>query len=183
MKKLINIPIFLHEIHGKEATFLGLFTTYIAAIIFGIFGLMASMHYGVELWKSIIIGLLFLDVGGGVVANLTSSTNLFYKTKSKRLLFLIIHITQPLILAVLFNEYSIIILSLATLIIVGGIIITFTRGVENQQNIAGLLTVVIAIALSVFNLPTFLLIFYMLYTLKLLIGFSVHRPDLRFLGK
>lgn len=181
MKKTISIPKYLHEIHGKHATPLGLLLTYLAGILFGLVGAIIMYQHGVELWKALLIGFLFFDVGGGVVANLTSSTNQYYQESPKlRLVFLYLHLLQPALLALLVNEYGTFALFLAAYTLGSGLVVHRIRSIEAQQITASTLTVIGITGLTFFNVsPPIIYAFGALFIIKILIGFSVRRPNLQ----
>jgi len=180
MNKVVRIPRFLHDIHGREATILGLWATYVAGSVFGVLGAIAAYQAGIELWKAIIVGILFFDVGGGVVANLTSSTNRYYQESAvRRLVFLGLHIIQPILIAVLLGGYWEYALFLAAYTAICGLMLNSLRGPENQQVVAGLLCVAGIACLTLFSVsPAIIYAFGALFMVKILIGFSVRRPTL-----
>lgn len=179
--KVIRIPKYLHEIHGESATPLGIYMTYLAGIIFGLIGVMSMAQLQLEPWKLLLIGILFFDIGGGVIANLTSSTNHYYqKSEKQRVFYLLLHIAQPLILGLLLDGYWSYVSCLAIYTIISAFIINKLPTTESQQVTAGFLVVVGIGALSLFDpLAMSIYAFGVLYMIKLLIGFAVRRPDVR----
>lgn len=178
---MIAIPKYLHDIHGRQATPLGLWCTYLAGIFFGVVGTLVLYDQGLDLWKALIIGVLFFDVGGGVVANFTSSTNRYYQESPKlRILFLFLHVLQPAIVAFLVSDYRSFALFLAAYTVGSGLIINFIKKAEVQQSIASILTVIGITTLTLFNVaPPIMYAFGALFIVKILMGFSVRRPDFR----
>ncbi|MFA9559975.1 hypothetical protein ACERII_21925 [Evansella sp. AB-rgal1] len=97
---MIKIPHFFHEILGE-------FQTKSSLVVIALFVLVSGFVIGIigfDDWKSlslikqIVTWFLFLDISGGVVANLTRGTDMFYdRYPMKRWIFIAIHI-QPIIL-------------------------------------------------------------------------------------
>ncbi len=104
MKK-IKMPKYLHELFGYEQNLINI----IIIMLFATGVTSALMIYSKNYWlslkwyQSLIFWLLFFDISGGVVANLTKGTNNYYLDKPKLLwIFYIIHV-QPLIISLVVN--------------------------------------------------------------------------------
>lgn len=98
---MIKIPKFFHEILGE-------FQTISSLVVIALFVLISGFAIGIlgydewtrlPLAKQIVTWFLCLDISGGVVANLTKGTDIFYaKHPRKRWIFIAIHL-QPIILS------------------------------------------------------------------------------------
>ncbi|MCY3414419.1 MAG: hypothetical protein INQ03_22420 [Candidatus Heimdallarchaeota archaeon] len=126
--------------------------------------------------QMIICGLILFDLTGGVLSNVTDSTNKFYYSKGIgwQLLFLGIHLFHPLIICFIF-DISFLFFVLAYLSMVGGGYLIFTQErKEDMRMLAMILVLFLSIVeIYLFNLPRSLLWFPMVYNLKLIYGFSV----------
>jgi hypothetical protein len=107
--RMIKIPKILHELHGELAPAYALWIVYLggtlAAALFVL--LLLYTTSGIESWKLLISAVLMLDIAGGVIANLSRSTNEYYHDPGKarlRAAFLILHIAQPTLFALMFPE-------------------------------------------------------------------------------
>ncbi len=180
MDKEIKIPIALHELHGEKTRLSTLITVYLAGLVVAGVVVAQILPAALPLWKVVLVGILYLDIAGGVVANLSTSTNQYYQGKpGLRLGFTLLHILHPaLFIAVLpeawpyFGFVGIFTLASVRLVEAAG-------NTEFQQNLAALLVVIGIVASLTFDLP--LVIFYSfapLFMIKLVLGFAVRRPQL-----
>lgn len=174
---MINIPTFFHELLGKEQTKSSIMIIASFVLISGfILGILAYDEWmGLSLMKIIVSWFLFLDISGGVVANLSKGTDIFYNQHPrKRWIFIAIHI-QPLILAwslEISMSYGVIIWVYT---IISASVLNFLREEANHPLMAGSLTafgflIVAYFAQSMTFFATSLLIFYVF---KVLYSFSV----------
>ncbi|RSL31769.1 hypothetical protein D7Z54_19270 [Salibacterium salarium] len=98
---MIKIPKFFHEILGEFQTKSTLVVIALFVLISGFaIGILSYDEWkGLPLVKQIITWILFLDISGGIVANLTKGTDIFYdRYPRKRWIFIAIHV-QPVILS------------------------------------------------------------------------------------
>jgi len=79
--KKVAIPSYLHELHGKQASVFDLLVNYTTAIIATIIILYLAKDLSLEPYKLIILGVLALDLAGGVFSNFTEGTNNYYIEK------------------------------------------------------------------------------------------------------
>jgi hypothetical protein len=107
--RMVKIPKILHELHGELAPAYAIWTVYLGgtltAVLFVL--LLLNTTTGLEWWKLVISALLMLDIAGGVIANLSRSTNEYYHAPGNERLragFLILHIAQPALFALMFPE-------------------------------------------------------------------------------
>jgi hypothetical protein len=179
---MLKIPKFFHELLGE-------YQSIESILIISAFIVFSSLTIGIlgyndykdlSLLKQIITWLLFIDISGGVVANLTKGTDLYYeKHPQKRWIFILIHI-QPLILAwsMEFSIYIVLIICIYTLI--SAALLNYLRNNENQKIIAGSLTA-FGFLLSTYlsqDIPLFASVLFIFYTFKVLYSFSVfHHKD------
>ena len=175
----INIPKLFHELHGEKTKLSNIIITYSSGIIVSIITIIINLNLNLPLWKYILLFIIFIDITGGVVANLSSSTNQYYKDRNKlRIIFLLLHIIQPALMLLVFpkNYQYLLFIYLFTL---GSSFILFKiKSSELQQNIAALflvvgITISFLIKLNIFTLY----LFGILYMIKLILGFSVKRPS------
>jgi hypothetical protein len=174
----IRVPKFLHELHGERTRLSTLILVYATGVLAA--GLVVSQLLPLDLpaWKRALVGLLYLDLAGGVVANLSSSTNQYYQSKvSRRLVFLSLHILQPALLAMLFPEGIPYFGFAAAFTLVAAFVMNLVLDMEAQQNLAAALLVIGVVVSLSYDLPARALYsFAPLYMAKLLLGFSVQRP-------
>ncbi len=174
----INIPKLFRELHGDKAKLSSIIITYSSGIIVSIITIIVTLYLNLPLWKYILLFILFIDITGGVVANLSTSTNQYYKDRNTlRVIFLLMHIIQPGLMLLIFpeNYQYLIFIYLFTL---GSSLILFKiKSSELQQNIAALFLVVGITISFLFKLNILTLyLFGTLYMIKLILGFSVKRP-------
>jgi len=175
---MLKIPKFFHEILGEVQTVKSI-------LIIGTFIIFSSLTIGIlgyndykdlSLLKQIITWLLLIDISGGVVANLSKGTDIYYEEHpQKRWLFILIHI-QPLILS-WSMEFSISIgLIVCLYTILSAFLLNYLRYNENQKMLAGSLTG-FGFLLSTYlsqNIPLFASVLFIFYTFKVLYSFSVY---------
>jgi hypothetical protein len=136
-------PSLVAEMHGERSRVSTLVLVYLSGIFCA--ALMTGLLFagGATVWQMAVSALVFLDVGGGVVANFSTSTRQYYQDHAKlRVPFITVHALQPALLAAVFP------LSLFYFLFV----MAFTLGVaftvnavqegELRQTLAALLTAV-----------------------------------------
>ena len=178
LEKEINIPKFLHGLHGERTTILNLLCVYIAASLVGILIILNISGLDLPLWKTILIFALYFDIAGGVVANLSISTNQYYQRKSKgRILFIISHFVHPVLFIFLFPGNVDYYVFVGSYTIFAALIVNSLKTIENQQNLAYLFVTTGIVISLLFDLPLgTLYLFAPLFMIKLIFGFSVRRP-------
>ncbi|HNN06452.1 MAG TPA: hypothetical protein PKN56_23055 [Leptospiraceae bacterium] len=177
--RTVSVPKFLQILHGKEPRLSSIVLTYLGGLIGAAVSASGFVQSSLPLWKICILSTLMLDICGGVIANLSISTNLYYQENRKiRLIFLGVHIFQPAVFAVLIPENAYYFITVFLVTFSSGLLIHFIRDIEQQQNLASFC---IAAALPIFALfalsSSVLYAFGPLYMLKLILGFSVRRPS------
>jgi hypothetical protein len=178
--KEIIIPKILHELHGEKTRISTLSMVYLAGLIAAGVVVYQVIPSALPIWKVILVGLLFLDIAGGVVANLSTSTNQYYQGKTGlRLGFTLLHILHPALFIVVLPEAWPYFMFVGIFTLASVRLVNAFNDIEFQQNLAALL-VVVGIAVSfTFDVP--LVIFYSfapLFMIKLILGFAVRRPAL-----
>lgn len=177
MDKIVKVPRFLYEIHGKNPTALDLWLTYAAGIIGGVVGVVLAQNSGIDLWKALLVGLLFFDIAGGVVANFTVSTRTYYgRSRRRRILFLCLHVLQPLLMALILGDYLLAMIFTAIFAVAGGLIINLLKTIKSRRVTATILTAIGVLALSaaINSVPVFIYAFSVLFLIKILLAFSVN---------
>ena len=170
----IDIPAALRELHGTRAPRATLLLTYLAALLCG--GLTAWQLLRPELpwWKAALAGLVFMDIGGGVVANFSASTRRYYREHDKlRLPFLAAHVLHPLALAALFPTGLPYFLFAMLFTLASALAVNALRDAELQRTLAALL--VVAGSVLSFAFPQSLPVLYLfapLFLTKLVLGFA-----------
>ncbi|MDP2814940.1 MAG: hypothetical protein Q8N92_10890 [Erysipelotrichaceae bacterium] len=177
MKTKIHIPKFLHELFGTQQNRSEL----VLIILFTITSTLLVAWFTASYWltlawyQSLVLWLLFLDITGGVVANLSEGTNDYYNTRPKaRWLFIAIHI-QPLILAVVLESPIYVALVVWFYTVISASIINRLRSLSFHRLLAGAFfaTAIIVYMLSGVTLPIPITLFYLLYMLKVICSFAV----------
>lgn len=177
----INIPKFFHELFGSQqrlselviVTVFVTLATSLSAIAFAPYYLSLAWYQTAVLW------LLFLDIAGGVVANLTWGTDTHYGHHPKaRWIFIAVHV-QPILLALalgLFQgETMVITLGCWGFTILSSAIVNSLRNTPYQRVLGGSLLALGLMALMAFGdaLPTMVRIIYALYMIKVIYSFAV----------
>jgi hypothetical protein len=131
------------------------------------------------LLQKIVIVLIAWDDLGGVVANLTKSTNDFHaKSRKTRLFFYSLHFLQPLALALAFKTSLAFFLFCWLYPVISSFFVTDVIK-ENKNTIAGLLWIVgIILYIYAINPPPVLLWFGVTFFTKIIISYSInHFPN------
>jgi hypothetical protein len=125
--------------------------------------------------KLILSWLLFVDIAGGVISNLTRGTDTYYSERPKlRWIFIAIHV-QPIILAWTFNSSIISATYIWLYTIIASVILNLCRRFEIQRELAGSflgISFIIILALQSTQ-PLFITILHFFYAVKLIYNFSV----------
>lgn len=173
--KKVAIPSYLHELHGKQASVFDLLVNYTTAIIVTMIILYLAWDLSLEPYRLIILGVLALDLAGGVVSNFTEGTNKYYIEKpTMRYVFIVFHLVQPLVLIWLFpNDWvGIAIISVYTLIAM-----TVINSIREhlRQRVYGAFLMVIGLSISflVGEMQTIVHLMLLLFVVKLVLAFAV----------
>jgi hypothetical protein len=174
---MIKIPTFFHELFGEYQTKSSLIIIVLFVMTSGII----SGVLGYDDWsklsfvKQLVSWLLLLDISGGVVANLTKGTDIYYhQNPKKRWIFIAIHI-QPLILSWSMNVSFNYGLMIYVYTLISALILNHIREYDFQNLIAGSLTAIGLLMVIYFgqNIPFFASTLFMFYIFKVLFSFSV----------
>jgi hypothetical protein len=173
---LINVPTFLHEIHGRTQTKSELLITYSVGVFTTILVIVFLEQGQFSLGKQILLIALTLDIASGVVANCTQGTSDYYAENStRRWIFLALHITQPLLLTWLFPEDIRSIALIAAFTLIFGSIVNILKGNRQQRGTAVSLLMVVFVCMTLVitftNKIAFLLM--LLYSTKIILAFAV----------
>lgn len=176
MKK-IKIPKSLHEVLGKESTLAELLMIFITSVVgtLALFYFTTAEWNQLALWKISILFLLIFDVLAGFIANLTLSTNNYYRENPKlRLVFIAIHI-QPLVFSFLLNDYFYVCFFVWIYTFVTAFIINALQTYPAQRVLAGCFVTIGLVGLLLYSnpIPNLLLISLAFFHLKVTYCFAV----------
>lgn len=175
--KTVRIPSSLHEVLGTESTLaeiLLVFTVGIGASL-AIFSATRSEWSILAGWKTFILFLLIVDTLAGFMANLTLSTNNFYRDRAKaRLIFIAIHV-QPIVFSLLFNDYFFICFMVWAFTITSALIVNTLQKYPAQKPFAGALIVIglVGLLLNSVGIPLLLIVSLIFYQFKVIYSFAV----------
>jgi hypothetical protein len=172
MFRKIKIPKFLQELHGEEASMFSIVLVYITGIVFGIFCFSFSQDFHNYLYRW-LLAIIALDIGGGVVANMSPGTSDYYAKRPKlRWVFIIIHIIHPVLLWIIFPKMiGILIVGATTLLFTA--VVNVISGVSNQRMVSATLFVFNLMLLILFKVDVLPLVLLSVFSLKLIVGFGV----------
>ena len=175
----IKVPKYLCELHGEYPDIFTLIGTYLASIISGILVIVFTNNLGLSVWKSILLFVLYADVAGGVISNFSSSTKDYYRTKkSLRLPFILMHLIHPALFILLFPDFADYFIFVGLFTILACLILARIKQFEIQLTTALLLFLSGTCFSFCFKIPVnFLFSFAPLFMTKLIIGFSIDRPN------
>jgi len=175
LNRIIEVPKYLHELHGERTSRLDLLATYLVAIVATTLIVYMGLDLSLPFYKFILLGVLAFDIAGGVTANFTSGTQHFYSKKSKlRYRFISLHVLHPSILMFVFpgSYIYIIILSVFTLIV-----IALLNGIKNESNqrvLASFFTVIgVTLSFVMEISEPIVQLMMVLFIIKLIISFSI----------
>ncbi len=176
----IKIPKALQELHGERARISTLILTYLSAFLCAGLAAWQLLQANIPLWRAALGALIFLDIGGGVVANLSNATNQYYQQHSKmRLPFLALHIIHPAVMAALFPSALPYFICVMIFTLAAAFGVNAVRDSELQQNLAALLVSAGCGLAFLFQVPVNVLyLFAPLFMVKLILGFAVRRAIL-----
>lgn len=120
----------LHFIQGERPDVPTLAAVYALTVAGSIWCLDLTLPIGLVFLQA----MLCLDLIGGVFFNLTHSTKSFWQTRARafRLIFLVGHLAQPLLMWSFFSLNSALALALYGYMLTTGIILEFARGQWNR---------------------------------------------------
>lgn len=176
--KTIKIPKFFHELFGSEQTL----TELILVGLFAATSTAAAFYLSQKDWQNLsglqITGmvLLYLDIMGGIVANITRGTTAYYATSPKqRSIFLAIHI-QPFLAALCMGGHWLA-AGLVWAYSIGAAALTTSLLEHPSQRVIGFFLMALGtFALLLFSkeLPTLWLALMAAYIIKVVYSFSVN---------
>jgi hypothetical protein len=178
--KQINIPKYFQELHGEKTSLVSLILVYFTSLTISLIITYYAIPADFALWKTILFFITMLDIAGGVIANFTNSTNLYYQEKSNlRIPFICLHIIHPTILYLLFPSDGTLFIFMGVYTIACCFILHFIHSRELQRLIAVfLLTMGVTLVFIIPSDITILKLLPILFFLKLILGFSVKSlPD------
>ncbi len=177
--KKITVPKLLIELHGNRTSLYTFISVYVTAIITALFLTYMIKDNELSYWKYALFFITTIDIAGGVVANLSSSTNQYYqRNEKKRIPFILIHILQPTILYVIFPQYFNYFLFIASFTVILTLIVNAISNREIQQNTASAFLVIGIILTTMFTeINPYILALGIMFMIKLILGFAVRRPD------
>lgn len=171
--RTVQIPKFLHELHGESTSVQTLILTYLAALLLTVFTLGSEPGWT---WKTGLLVFLAFDIGGGVVANLSEGTSHYYqKNRQRRWFFIGIHSLQPMLLALIFPEQQ------TPILVLGLIILLFTAVVQQitqpdlQRTTAGFAVVITFQLTSLLLTQPLVTLLVSLLAVKLLLAFAIRK--------
>jgi hypothetical protein len=175
----IKVPKYLQELHGEYPDIFTLIITYLAGIISGILVIVFTDNVGLPVWKSILLFVLYADIAGGVISNFSSSTKDYYQTNKKlRLPFILMHLIHPALFILVFPDFAGYFIYVGLYTILACLILARINQIEIQLTTALLLLLLGTSFSFCFKIPVnFLFSFAPLFMTKLIIGFSVDRPN------
>lgn len=176
----IQIPSFLHEIHGEAARLTNLLLVYTIGIGAAGFAIAILAEAQLAWWQYAILGVVFFDIAGGVVANLSTPTNRYYASRPMRsIVFALLHVLQPAAFAIVFPEAWPYWLYIVAVTVPATFVIRAIPDTEHQQNLGAFIVVAATLVATLFPLEHAVLYSIApLFFIKLLLGFAVQRPAL-----
>ncbi len=170
----IKIPKVLHELHGKQATIIDLILTYTAGLALCLALVLQGFAQNLSMLNIVLLGVLGLDIGGGVVANFTKGVKDYYQANARlRYTFILFHIIQPLVLAFIFPNNLLGILLVAVYTLLSMLVLNFYREQEFQKPLSALFCVIGFMLILLVNFPNVLITTILsFFIIKLLLGHS-----------
>lgn len=163
----------LHYFHGLEPNKKTLPILYSLTVALSI--ILCVYNYGkYELYQTIVIGILSLDLIGGILFNLTKSTKRFWQTSDVKLktIFLFAHVLQPLVMAFFLRVDLILAFGLFIYMFLCGFLL-LKLNKEWNKIFCVLMTAFGIYIFQEFNFPMQYNWFLIAYLTKLLISFSL----------
>lgn len=169
--KNVKIPLWLQEFHGEEVPLPTLIITYVVGIIVSLYAYFTGDFS--DNWQIWLVCGLALDIGAGVIANLSSSTTLYYIARPKfRWTFITLHVVHPLLLWIVYpDKLWILLIGLITLMCTA--VVNSLKEANFQRIIAGSLVIINLILACTFLNDMLLSILLICYSLKLILAFAV----------
>jgi len=176
MQRTINIPKFLHEVHGEKARITDVMAAHAFAITVTVFTLYWSTGTELSTFKMILLGILAYDLSGGVLANFSKGTSDHYAASARaRRNFLLLHVLQPTMMVYIFQGNDLMLVGLGLYIVLGSSLVNAQQTAIQQLRLGALIslsgiTLLFIPALPLSTIQQLLLVFFML---KLPLAFAV----------
>lgn len=171
--KEVSIPRPLHYLHGRSASLRDLCLNYGLAVAAGL-----AFAYAIqeEPWSPVrrmLLLLLAIDIAGGVVSNLTAGTKRFYNGDKKlRVLFVCLHVVQPLLLIWLFPKHALGIGLMAIYTLIAAYYLDSILYASHQKVVAACLLTAGMVGSLFADLPPVANVLILLFQVKLILSFS-----------
>lgn len=175
MNQKLKIPSFFHDVLGENP----LVHHILLILLFGV-GLTLAVilkypnsYLEIERWRAILAFTLVFDVLAGCISNFTESTNNYYsKSKSKRLIFISIHV-HLLVIAFLLNTSIINAVMIWMYTIICSFIINEIES-KNQVFIGGFFLSTGIGWILMLEMEKYMTIISIMFMMKVLFSFSVN---------
>jgi hypothetical protein len=183
LMKTVIVKRFFHELFGEETTRLDLLSIITASVLGTLLVFWLDFTHLIELSIPILVIVLLLmaDILGGVVANMTKGTQLYYKERPTfRQIFILIHI-QPIIFALLIKSFVIESIFLYLYVVLAATLINAIRHLPQHKGVAAFMFMMGALLLILIgmNMPPYVLIFFLFFMMKIILSFSVSHTHAR----
>ncbi|QNL51924.1 hypothetical protein H8S90_10275 [Olivibacter sp. SDN3] len=175
LNRKIKTPLFLQELHGKEATVADLIFTYLTALVATGLIIYSACDINMSVFKFMILGLLAFDLSGGVIANFTQGTTDYYaESRKRRYVFIGLHFIQPIVMAWIFPKDLASIYLTASYTILATIVTSSLKEEGKQRVLAGFFATM-GLSIVFFMSPESKVVHFMLvlFIVKLILAFSV----------
>lgn len=174
--KKIKIHKFLNELFGREATWFDILAIFSGSVSLAIITLSVIWNVDMSLIKKVVLTFLALDIGGGVIANFTTGTNNYYaESSSRRYLFVLFHVFQPLLLIWIYPNDLYLILTIALYILLSSLCIINMKKIDIQRVIGITLLLIGILTVQKLSFSNQLLqLLLLVYSTKLVLAFSVN---------
>lgn len=173
--RMIKIPKFFHEILGEyqNKSDLRLIILFVLFSGIGIAFIFQEDWRTLSYFRQLILLLLFLDISGGVLSNLTLGTSNFYENRPKaRIVFIAIHI-QPLLIAWTLGSAIYLAITLWIYTLISALISNHLKCRSYHRVLCGFFTA-IGICIAASEPEMLPRILYLYYVVKVLYNFSVN---------
>lgn len=180
----IRIPKFFHELFGSEQlkselALVIFFTVFSASVV----GILTIDYWVAHKWyQQLVLFLLYIDIAGGVIANLTIGTDIHYhKSSVARWTFIAIHI-QPILGAWIAGSSMTVSFSVWFYTILSAIIVNLLRTKAYHRTLAGVLLMsgLIGLFFIRHGLEEVIFILYMMFMVKVIYSFAVSHHNEEF---
>ncbi len=174
LSKKVNIPVAFRELHGERATVADLLFTYGTGIVIAA-AVLLTADTPLPFEKRLLLGLLVMDIAGGVTANFTRGTNAYYGQRPRlRFFYVLSHTLQPVVLMWLFPEEAVRVAVFAGYALLSALFVNSIRSHWLQRLLAAMLTACGVFLLHFLSFTfSVLAMILTLYLVKLVLAFAV----------